>query len=52
MSVPTHVQDLAAACVTSVQATLGLELDFGHETLPVLDHYAREHVEAPSSSHP
>jgi len=46
MTVPTHVQDLATACIASVKATLGVELDFGHETLPLLDHYAREHVEA------
>ena len=46
MSVPTHVQDLATACIASVKTTLGVELDYGHETLPLLDHYAREHVEA------
>lgn len=45
MSVPTHVQDLATACVASVKATIGVELDFSHETLPLLDHYARD-VEA------
>ena len=49
MSVPTHVQDLATACVASVQTTLGVELDYGHETLPLLDHYAREHLEAPAA---
>ncbi len=41
MATPTHVQDLATACVASVKAVTGIELDYGHETLPLLDHYAR-----------
>ena len=41
MAVPQHVVDLATACVASVNATVGVELDFTPETLPILDHYAR-----------
>lgn len=41
MSPPTHVQDLATACVASVKAVTGIELDYRDETLPLLDHYAR-----------
>ncbi len=41
MAPPTHVQDLATACVASVKAVTGIELDYSDETLPLLDHYTR-----------
>jgi hypothetical protein len=43
MSVPQTVLDLATACRASVLATVGVELDFEPETLPILDHYAKNH---------
>lgn len=43
---PDTIRDLALACVASVKATLGIELDFTQDTLPLLDHYAREILEA------
>ena len=46
MDTPQHVADLATACVASVKATLGMTLDLSVETLPVLDHYAHEVLEA------
>ncbi len=45
MSVPQTVLDLATACRASVLATVGVELDFEPETLPILDHYAKNHRE-------
>ena len=45
MSVPQSVLDLATACRASVLATIGVELDFEPETLPILDHYAKHHRE-------
>lgn len=39
--VPAVVTELSVGCVQFVQASLGVELDFTHETLPILDHYAR-----------
>ena len=39
---PEHVEDLATACMASVQATVGVELDLTAETLSILDHYAHE----------
>ena len=39
-AVPEQVRELAASCVRFVRASLGIELDFTHETLPLLDHYA------------
>lgn len=42
---PDAIRDLALACVASVKATLGIELDFTQDTLPLLDHYAREVLE-------
>lgn len=41
---PSHVVDLATACVKSVKDTLQIPLDLEPETLPLLDHYAREIV--------
>ncbi len=38
-SVPTSIAELAASCVRFVHAAVGFELDFTHETLPLLDHY-------------
>lgn len=35
------VKDLAIACVAAVKDTVGVELDFTQDTLPLLDHYAR-----------
>ena len=40
-AVPVVITELSVGCVQFVQAALGLELDFSHETLPILDHYAR-----------
>lgn len=40
-AVPNTITELAVSCVQFVKAALGLELDFSHETLPILDHYAR-----------
>lgn len=40
--VPDAVLELAASCVRFVHAKFGIELDFTHETLPILDHYASE----------
>jgi len=36
------ILDLAGACVAAVQNAIGVELDFTPDTLPLLDHYARE----------
>lgn len=36
---PAAVSELAEACVRFVRAAVGVDLDFGPETLPVLDHY-------------
>src|SRR5690606_19139879 len=38
--VPESVLERIASCVRFVHAATGIELDFSHETLPVLDHYA------------
>ncbi len=38
-AIPTAVDELAASCVRFVRAAVGFELDFTHETLPLLDHY-------------
>lgn len=37
-----EVEDLATACIASVNKTVGIQLDFHPDTLPILDHYARE----------
>lgn len=39
MSDLAHLDDLAHACVAAVQRSLGIELDFTQDTLPILDHY-------------
>ncbi|MAQ18466.1 MAG: hypothetical protein CMN30_27155 [Sandaracinus sp.] len=39
---PDHVEDLASACMASVRATVGVDLDLSADTLPILDHYAHE----------
>jgi hypothetical protein len=38
---PSVVLDLAESCVRFVQRTLGIELDYTPDTLPLLDHYLR-----------
>lgn len=38
---PAHVHELAEACRRYVVSATGMELDYGSETLPVLDHYLR-----------
>lgn len=38
---PETISELAASCVRFVQGAVGVQLDFTHETLPVLDHYLR-----------
>jgi hypothetical protein len=38
---PAVVLDLADSCVRFVQRTLGIELDYTPDTLPILDHYLR-----------
>ena len=44
--VPTHIHDLSLACVASVKSTVGFELDFSSDTLPLLDHYVKTVVPA------
>jgi hypothetical protein len=39
--VPERISELTASCVRFVHASVGAELDLSHETLPILDHYAR-----------
>jgi hypothetical protein len=39
---PDVISDLASSCVRFVQRTVGIELDYTPETLPILDHYLRE----------
>ena len=46
MSEASEVLDLANACLSVVKSSVGVELDFTQDTLPVLDHYAR--LEDPS----
>lgn len=50
MSVPTSIVDLANACRASVLATVGFELDFEPETLPVLDHYVKNYERLAASA--
>jgi hypothetical protein len=38
---PAPIEDLAKACARFVKDSLQLELDYTHETLPILDHYTR-----------
>jgi hypothetical protein len=38
---PAVVLDLADSCVRFVHRTLGIELDYTPDTLPILDHYLR-----------
>lgn len=48
-AIPPAVDELARSCLRFVHAALGFELDFSHETLPLLDHYlveAREQIAA------
>lgn len=42
MEPPEHVLELANACVAAVANALKVELDFTHETLPILDHYVSQ----------
>src|SRR5690606_2047565 len=37
--VPPHITELVTSCARFVRATTGVDLGFGHETLPLLDHY-------------
>jgi hypothetical protein len=37
--IPSHIHDLADACVRYVDQSLGIQLDFTPDTLPILDHY-------------
>lgn len=39
---PEPISDLVAACLDYVKRSLGTELDFTPETLPLLDHYLSE----------
>ncbi len=39
---PPHVGELAVACIGYVQRSLGVELDFTPETLPLLDHWLQQ----------
>lgn len=41
-AVPPDVNDLALACVSYVERSLGVTLDFTSDTLSVLDHYLAE----------
>lgn len=45
---PPAVEDLAEGCVRFVERALGVRLDYGPETLPVLDHYLEEARKATS----
>ncbi len=38
---PESVSELASSCIRFVHGAVGVQLDFTHETLPVLDHYLR-----------
>ena len=38
---PQAVGDMALACIASVKSTVGVELDWTQDTLPILDHYAK-----------
>ncbi len=40
--VPEPIQELVSACLAYVKRSLGTELDFSPETLPLLDHYLGE----------
>jgi hypothetical protein len=40
-AIPPVIHELAVSCIQFVEAAVGLQLDFTHETLPILDHYAR-----------
>ncbi len=40
MSEAFEVSDLANACISAVQHSVGVKLDLTQDTLPVLDHYA------------
>ncbi|QQR90420.1 MAG: hypothetical protein IPJ88_01340 [Myxococcales bacterium] len=40
------IDELAGSCVSFVKRALDLELDFTSETLPIVDHYLREHTAA------
>lgn len=40
--VPEPIVELALGCVQYVQRSLGFELDFEPETLPLVEHYARQ----------
>ncbi|MEM9860463.1 MAG: hypothetical protein AAF938_02505 [Myxococcota bacterium] len=44
---PQDVVDLATACIATVNTTVGIELDFTPETLPILDHYAKTVLDSP-----
>ncbi|MEZ4286677.1 MAG: hypothetical protein R3A47_00715 [Polyangiales bacterium] len=41
MHTPELVAELSQACVSSVERSLQVELDYSQETLPFVDHYAR-----------
>lgn len=41
MTAPS-ISDLAGACVAAVRNSLGIELDFTQDTLPLLDHYVSQ----------
>ena len=42
--VPEPIVELALGCVQYVQRSLGFELDFEPETLPLVEHYARQNA--------
>jgi hypothetical protein len=46
-SAPTEVADFATQVVEYVRRSLGVELEYNSETLPVLDHYLRQVPETP-----
>lgn len=39
---PQAIDDLAKLCVASVDRAIGVQLDYGPETLSILDHYVRQ----------
>ncbi len=46
--IPSQIADMAQTCVRYVKDALSLELDFGPETLPILDHYVRQKAGNPT----
>jgi hypothetical protein len=48
---PSAVRDLARACVAFVRKSVGIDLDFTPDTLPLLDHYLSQAREGKGEIH-